>query len=92
MLDNEILKDLSTRISRLMPMAAGVREDVEKNIQGILQQAFSRLNLVTREEFDAQLKVLERAQQTIARLEDEIAALEQHQGLNPPVAGKDETS
>jgi BMFP domain-containing protein YqiC len=92
MLDNEILKDLSNRISKLMPMAAGVREDVEKNIQDILQLAFSRLNLVTREEFDAQLKVLERAEQTIAELENKVAELEKNQDVTPPDAGENETS
>ena len=83
MLNNDILKDLSHRISQLLPMATSVRDDVEKSIQDLLQTAFARLNLVTREEFDAQLKVLERAEQTIAVLEEKITALEQIQGINP---------
>lgn len=82
MLNNEFLKDLSSRIGALMPMAAGVREDVEKSIRDLLQSAFTRLNLVTREEFDAQLKVLERAEKTIAILEAKVTALEQNQELN----------
>lgn len=91
MLDNDILRDLSARISRLMPMAAGVREDVEKGVHDILQSTFARLNLVTREEFEAQLKVLERAEQTIASLEEKIAALEQDRAVSPPTGGETET-
>ena len=81
MLNNAFFQDLSNRISQLMPMANSVREDVEESIQEVLQSAFSRLNLVTREEFDAQLKVLERAENTIADLEKKITALEKNQGM-----------
>lgn len=87
MLNKEFLQDLSARITRLLPMAAGVRDDVEKSVRDILQSAFSRLNLVTREEFDAQLKVLARAEQTIAALEEKIARLETMQQVNPPAGG-----
>lgn len=84
MLNNEFLQDLSSRISRLLPMAASVRSEVEKNVQETLQGAFARLNLVTREEFEAQLKVLERAQQTIAALEEKVTVLEQAQPVSHP--------
>lgn len=76
MLNSEFLQDLSNRISSLFPMAASARAEVENSIQEVLQSAFSRLNLVTREEFDAQLKVLERAEATIAELEEKVATLE----------------
>jgi ubiquinone biosynthesis accessory factor UbiK len=79
MLNNEFLNDLSNRISQLIPMASGVRKEVEGSIHEALQSAFSQLNLITREEFDAQLKVLERAENTIAALEEKITALEKNQ-------------
>lgn len=82
MLNNELLKEISARIASLAPMASGVKAEVEKNIQDILSGTFSRLNLVTREEFDAQLKVLARAENTISELEAKIAVLEKTQGLN----------
>jgi BMFP domain-containing protein YqiC len=87
MLNKEFLQDLSARITRLLPMAAGVRDDMEKNVRETLQGAFSRLNLVTREEFDAQLKVLARAEQTIAALEEKVAMFEQAQQVNRPAGG-----
>jgi BMFP domain-containing protein YqiC len=84
MLNNEFLKDLSSRISSLLPQADRARQDVENAVHDILQSAFSRLNLVTREEFDAQIKVLERAEQTITELEAKIASLEAGKQANPP--------
>ncbi len=83
MLNNEFMNDLSARITRLLPLATEVKEEVEKSIQQALQSAFSRMSLVTREEFDAQMKVLERAEQTIAELETKIAALEKGGKLIP---------
>jgi len=82
MINNEFLKDISARISAVVPVAASVREDVEKGIHDVLQRAFASMNLVTREEFDAQLRVLERAEQTISTLEAKISALEQAHGLS----------
>lgn len=89
MLNNAFLNDLSRRIAALMPMASGVRDDVEKNVQEVLNTAFARLNLVTREEFDAQLKVLARAEQAIARLEEKIAELEGERGITDPAGQED---
>ena len=83
MLNNEFLNDLSARITRLLPLATEVGEEAEKNIHRALQSAFSRLNLVTREEFDAQMKVLERAEQTISELEAKIAGLEKAVKFTP---------
>lgn len=88
MLNNEFLREVSTRITRLLPLANEVKDEAEKTIQQSLQGAFSRLNLVTREEFDAQVKVLERAEATIAELEAKIGALEKAAGVTPPGGGK----
>jgi len=83
MINNELLKDLSSKITSLLPMASEVKEDVEKSIQELLGSTFARLNLVTREEFDTQLKVLYRAEETIAKLEEIIDRLEEAQ-INHP--------
>ena len=79
MLNNELLQELSARISALVPQAQAAGRDLEKAVHDILQQGFSKLNLVTREEFEAQQKGLERAEVTIAQLEKKIAQLEQAQ-------------
>ena len=90
MLNNDFLNDLSNKIAAMIPMGQNLRNDVEKNIHEILQSAFSRLNLVTRDEFDAQLKVLERAEQTIAQLEEKIHAMEKILGQQPISSAENE--
>jgi len=76
MINNDFLKALSDKISTLMPAANNAKADIQDAVYNTMQQAFSQLNIVTREEFDAQLKVLQRAEQTISELEAKIEALE----------------
>ncbi|OQX33842.1 MAG: hypothetical protein B0D91_13590 [Oceanospirillales bacterium LUC14_002_19_P2] len=53
-----------------------VRDDLEKNIKAILHSAFSRMELLTRDEFDTQVAVLQRTRQMLEELEDRVAELE----------------
>ncbi|MDR3490561.1 MAG: accessory factor UbiK family protein [Gammaproteobacteria bacterium] len=53
-----------------------LKSDIEKNIKSVLTSAFSKLDLVTREEFDTQTKVLARTRKKIEKLEEKIAELE----------------
>ncbi len=55
------------------------RGDLEAHAGRVLREATRRLDLVSREEFDAQTKVLERSRELIARLEERVAALESRQ-------------
>lgn len=48
-----------------------------REIHIALQAALARLDLVTREEFDAQAAVLQRTRQKLEQLEQQLAALEQ---------------
>jgi BMFP domain-containing protein YqiC len=50
--------------------------DVQKNLKAMLSSTFSRLDLVTREEFDIQAKVLERTREKLTSLETRLAELE----------------
>ncbi len=54
-----------------------MQEDVQKNIHTLLQGALSRLDLVTREEFDAQTQVLARTREKLEQLEKTLTGLEQ---------------
>lgn len=76
MIDKRFLEDLSQQISRLLPQAEAAGEDIRKTVSSALQMGFSKLDLLTREEFDAQRAALSRAQERIAQLEADIAALE----------------
>lgn len=50
--------------------------DLQRNLKALLAQQFARLDLVTREEFDAQVKVLARSREKIEALEARVAELE----------------
>ena len=52
-------------------------EDVERNFKSLLQSGLSRMDLVTREEFDLQTAVLERTREKLEKLEQRLAELEQ---------------
>ncbi len=56
MLDSKILDDLSARVAAAL--AASPVRDAEKNLKTMLTGALARLDLVTREEFDVQARVL----------------------------------
>jgi BMFP domain-containing protein YqiC len=56
---------------------AGPARDVEKNARALFSSALARLDLVTREEFDVQAKVLARTREKLAGLEARLAELEQ---------------
>jgi ubiquinone biosynthesis accessory factor UbiK len=51
--------------------------EVERNMKAFMTQAFSKLELVTREEFDIQSELLRQALEKVNGLERQIQALEQ---------------
>ena len=54
-----------------------LQQDVEKNLRTVLQATLSKLDLVTREEFDVQARVLARTREKLDKLEKTITALEE---------------
>ncbi|HHQ41345.1 MAG TPA: accessory factor UbiK family protein [Chromatiales bacterium] len=87
MIDPGILDDLARRLARLAPPGAEVlREDLERNLHAALRAALARLDLVTREEFDAQARVLARTRERLEALERRVAALEAASA--PPPSGE----
>jgi len=75
MLDPKIFEEFSNRVAALM--AATPAADIEKNLKAMLGAFFTKLDLVTREEFDVQAQVLLRTREKLKELEQRIAALEQ---------------
>ncbi|NQV70734.1 MAG: accessory factor UbiK family protein [Pseudohongiella sp.] len=75
MLDKSFLDELSKRLSSLLPMAEEVREELRTKIEQQLKKSFATLNLLGREEFDAQRNALKRAEQRIQELEATLAEL-----------------
>jgi BMFP domain-containing protein YqiC len=74
MQQNRMFEELSARISALL--AQSPAKDVEKNLRALMTNFFARLDLVTREEFDVQARLLARSQEQIAALETRVAELE----------------
>ena len=69
------IEDLSLKIKEAVKNSpAG---DLEKNIHALLQGMFTKLELVSREEFDVQSEVLRQTKEKLATLEKQIEALEQ---------------
>lgn len=56
---------------------SGAREEIDRNIRALAQSALSRLDVVSREEFDAQAQVLQRTRERVAQLERELEQLTQ---------------
>lgn len=68
------LDELGERVSALLrdtPVG-----DVQKNLRVLLASWFDRLELVTREDFEAQKKLLDEANARLGALETRIAELE----------------
>ena len=70
----KILGDLSARLAELAQ--SNPAKDLEKNFRGMLASTFSRLDIVSREEYDVQTQVLARTREKLAALEARVAAME----------------
>lgn len=74
-----MLKDMAQRLLDELQqhLPKGAVELPQRELQLALQSALARLNLVTREEFDAQSAVLLRTRQKLEALEQQLAQLDQ---------------
>jgi BMFP domain-containing protein YqiC len=78
MIDTKFIDGLARQISETIPAGfKDMQEDVQKNIHTLLQGALSRLDLVTREEFDAQSQVLARTREKLEQLEKTVSGMEE---------------
>ena len=84
-------EDLARRLfESIPPSLRAAQKDLEANFRGVLRTGLARLDLVTRDEFDAQSRVLERSRELIEALERRVAQLEGQQasaaGEPPPAS------
>ena len=66
--------DLQSKINQVLENSPA--KDIEKNIKAMMNQGFSKLDLVTREEFDVQAQVLAKTRAMLEALESRVAELE----------------
>lgn len=71
------LTELQSKISEVLQQSPA--KDIEKNMKAMLNQGFSKLDLLTREEFDIQAEVLQRTRTRLEALEARVAELEARQ-------------
>ena len=85
-MDKNTLDDLASRLADAVPNdienLAQLRGDMEQNFRALLSDLLDRLELVTREEFDVQRKVLERTREKLDALERELVALQSDSGAD----------
>jgi hypothetical protein len=82
--DKQFIDDLANRLANAVPPGVkSLQDDLERNFRGLLQSGFAKLDLVTREEFDVQTRVLERTRQKLTALEQELQSLQQQVKVQP---------
>lgn len=73
-MNDDLLKDIDRRMREVLAQSPAA--DLEKNLRALLSSFFTRLDLVSREEYDVQRQVLLRTREKIAQLEARVAELE----------------
>ena len=71
------IDELARRLlERVPPAMRSMQADLESNFRAVLRERLSKLDLVSRDEFDAQTRVLERTREKLEALEARLTALE----------------
>jgi BMFP domain-containing protein YqiC len=71
---SNFFNDMQDKINQVLENSPA--KDIEKNVKAMMSQGFSKLDLVTREEFDIQAQVLAHTRAKLEALEAQITALE----------------
>jgi ubiquinone biosynthesis accessory factor UbiK len=80
MLKQKLAQEVVGKVSEILAFSPA--KDVEKNLKASLAAWLSKLDLVTREEFDVQTQVLARTREKLQELETRLARLEQTETPN----------
>jgi len=79
----EILNTIHEQVSQLLPDATkSAQDDLSANLKIVVGSIVAKLDLVSRDEFDAQQLVLERTREKLEQLEKDFADLESRLGSN----------
>ena len=71
---NAFFTDLQSKINNVIENSPA--KDIERNVKAMMTQGFSKLDLVTREEFDIQAQVLAKTRARLELLETRLAEME----------------
>ncbi len=77
MIDPKLLEEFGRKLEGLLPPGMeNMREEFGRNARSLLQATLARMDLVTREEFEAQKAVLARTREKLEALEQKLKELE----------------
>ena len=79
MKSNQLFEDFQKNIQELIKNSPAA--DIEKNVKAFMAQGFSRLDLVTREEFDVQVALSAKLRERLFELESRVRVLEEKAGV-----------
>jgi hypothetical protein len=74
MIDKNKIQEISDKIGKIIEDSP--ISDIKDNVNALLQSTFTKLDLISREEFDIQTKVLKRTREKLEELEKKIDALQ----------------
>ena len=78
MIDPKKIEEMARQIHNALPPGIkSLGEEVDKKVKQVLQSQLNRLDMVGREEFEVQTKVLLRTREKLTALEEKLAQLEQ---------------
>lgn len=72
----DFISTVANKLQDLVEQGQPLRDDFEKNVRAILASTFNKMDLVTRDEFEAQTAVLQRTRMMVEELEKRVTALE----------------
>ncbi|WP_110669467.1 accessory factor UbiK family protein [Salinicola halophilus] len=67
---------LAKQLGDRLQGASGAPGDIQRNVQGVLRGAMERMEIVSREDFDIMMEVLQRTRERVEALEEQVSALE----------------
>ena len=79
---NNFFNDIQGKINQALESTPA--KDIERNVKAMMTQGFSKLDLVTREEFEVQREVLAHTREKLADLEHRVARLEAELAARAP--------
>ena len=74
MLNKDQIQNLSNKIRNLIKDSP--INDIENNINALLKSTFTKMDLITREEFDVQTGVLKKTREKLEKLEEQLSKIE----------------
>ncbi len=74
MLNAKMFEEINAKVSQII--ADSPARDIEKNVRALMGSVFTKMDLVTREEFDIQVELLKRTREKLDALELRVAELE----------------